>query len=56
MLDQAEALRKLVVNEEEQSKNTGSKIITITSEKGGVGKSNFVVILAIALQNKGKKV
>lgn len=56
MLDQAEALRKLVINEEEQSKNNGSKIITITSGKGGVGKSNFVVNLAIALQNKGKRV
>jgi flagellar biosynthesis protein FlhG len=56
MLDQAEALRKLVVNDGEQDKNLGSKIITITSGKGGVGKSNFVVNLAISLQNKGKKV
>lgn len=56
MLDQAEALRKLIINEEQQNGNTGSKIITITSGKGGVGKSNFVVNLAIALQNKGKKV
>lgn len=56
MLDQAEALRKLVVNEEQENKNVGSKIITITSGKGGVGKSNFVVNLAISLQNKGKKV
>lgn len=54
MLDQAEALRKLV-NEEENG-NTNTKIITVTSGKGGVGKSNFVVNLAITLQNKGKKV
>ena len=32
------------------------KIITVTSGKGGVGKSNFVVNLAISLQKKGKKV
>ena len=56
MLDQAEALRKLINNEEEQQKKASSKIITVTSGKGGVGKSNFVVNLAIVLQNKGKKV
>lgn len=54
MLDQAEALRKLV--NEEESGNATTKIITVTSGKGGVGKSNFVVNLAITLQNKGKKV
>ena len=56
MLDQAEALRKLINNEEQENKNTSTKLITVTSGKGGVGKSNFVVNLAIVLQNKGKKV
>ena len=56
MLDQAEALRKLINNEEQQHKKISTKIITVTSGKGGVGKSNFVVNLAIVLQNKGKMV
>jgi flagellar biosynthesis protein FlhG len=56
MLDQAESLRKLINNEQQENKNTATKIITVTSGKGGVGKSNFVVNLAISLQNKGKKV
>lgn len=55
MLDQAENLRKLAVGEKLiQEKNT--RIITITSGKGGVGKSNFVVNLGINLVKKGKKV
>lgn len=54
MLDQAEALRRLV--NEGDEKNSATKIITVTSGKGGVGKSNFVVNLAITLQNQGKKV
>ncbi|WP_315068432.1 MinD/ParA family protein [uncultured Clostridium sp.] len=56
MLDQAESLRKLINNEQEENKQASTKIITVTSGKGGVGKSNFVVNLAILLQNKGKKV
>ena len=57
MLDQAERLRKLV-NGEESIENTSkkTKIITVTSGKGGVGKSNFVVNLAIILQRRGKRV
>ena len=57
MLDQAEALRKLVENDNSnENKKKKTKIITVTSGKGGVGKSNFVVNLAISLQNKGKRV
>lgn len=56
MLDQAERLRRLVNGEEETPNNKKAKIITVTSGKGGVGKSNFVVNLAILLQRRGKKV
>ncbi len=54
MLDQAEKLRQLV-NNKAGSVNS-PKIITVTSGKGGVGKSNFVVNLSITLQKMGKKV
>lgn len=53
MLDQAVKLRELA------SKSTNKpkcKIITITSGKGGVGKSNIVVNLAISLREQGKRV
>lgn len=61
MLDQAESLRRLVNRERVEEikiapKKRTTKIITVTSGKGGVGKSNFVVNLAITLQKKGNKV
>lgn len=56
MLDQAESLRRLANGESLLNENKKTRIITITSGKGGVGKSNFVVNLAINLVKKGKKV
>lgn len=61
MLDQAQKLRQLVQQQNKDSNEqresiSKPKIITVTSGKGGVGKSNFVVNLSIALQKMGKKV
>ncbi|ERI91263.1 putative flagellar biosynthesis protein FlhG [Clostridiales bacterium oral taxon 876 str. F0540] len=53
MLDQAQRLRQLASNNETKDR---ARIITVTSGKGGVGKSNFVVNLGIMLQQMGKKV
>ncbi|MBL4932945.1 MULTISPECIES: MinD/ParA family protein [Clostridium] len=53
MLDQAVKLRELAGQD---LGKTRSKILTITSGKGGVGKSNIVINLAIELQKQGKKV
>jgi flagellar biosynthesis protein FlhG len=54
MIDQAQKLRQLASTHSQNS--TKPKIITITSGKGGVGKSNIVVNTSIMLQKLGKKV
>lgn len=54
-MDQAETLRKLK-NEKLKKGNSEMKKIAITSGKGGVGKTNVVINLAIALQKRKKNI
>ncbi|MCQ6557900.1 MinD/ParA family protein [Paenibacillus mendelii] len=56
MNDQAEALRHLVRNRGRQEVEKTTRVVTITSGKGGVGKSNFSLNFALALRQLGKKV
>lgn len=53
-MDQAEKLRKLMGMKVDIKKPF--KVITIASGKGGVGKTNFVINLAVTLQNRGQRV
>lgn len=71
MHDQAQALRELVLARESAAGQAGAKpddgpdappgaratrVVTVTSGKGGVGKSNFSLNFAIALRNRGHRV
>ncbi|CAM3940166.1 MinD/ParA family protein [Paenibacillus alkaliterrae] len=56
MNDQAEALRHLIKQRELQEEGRTTRVITVTSGKGGVGKSNFSLNFALTLQKLGKKV
>lgn len=54
-MDQAENLRSIVKGYQVAPKNV-ARVITVTSGKGGVGKSNLSVNLAIQLSRLGKRV
>lgn len=54
MKDQAEALREMM-KDTPRSSNSKTRIITVASGKGGVGKTNLSTNLAIAYSKIGKK-
>jgi len=60
MKDQAEKLRQIVKSIKEQKASINSspvpRIVTVTSGKGGVGKTNFTVNFAISLCELGQRV
>lgn len=53
-MDQAEKLRRLMGKKVETKKPF--RVITVASGKGGVGKTNFVINLAVSFQKKGLRV
>ncbi|MBC7959346.1 MAG: MinD/ParA family protein [Vallitaleaceae bacterium] len=55
-MDQASNLRNIIKNSQVNYKKNNARVITVTSGKGGVGKSNVSVNLAINFRRQGKRV
>ena len=54
-MDQAEQLRNVIKLHNQNQQNV-ARIVTVTSGKGGVGKSSLTVNLAVCLRKAGKRV
>lgn len=55
-MDQAENLRNIIKMNASANNRPAARVITVTSGKGGVGKSNVSINLAVQFRRLGKKV
>lgn len=55
-MDQAEGLRNIIKKNNQMSQRPLARVITVTSGKGGVGKSNVSINLAVQMRQMGQRV